>query len=285
MKVALGTAQFGLNYGINNKTGKVSSSEAFEILRLALKNKIDLIDTAYAYEDSEGIIGNFLKENNSFKIVSKLPKDCGKNTEEIFHSSLERLSSKKIYGYLVHDFKMFREKPRIWDELKELKKKGLVRKVGFSLYHTDELDYLLGKNIDMDLLQFPYNIFDRRFERYFSSLKEKAVEIHTRSVFLQGLFFLSDEQLDAKNLMLAKDKVGKLRDISKKQSIPLNALCLCFVLSNPLIDKVIIGIDSLTQFRNDLEAEKYLVKTKKIYQLLQELRCDDENIIVPDKWS
>jgi len=260
-------------------------TEAIEVLKLASKSNIDLIDTAYAYEDSESIIGNFIKENNGFKIVSKLPKSCKKDIESIFSSSLMRLNSKEIYGYLVHDFKMFRQNPTIWDDLKELKEKGLIKKIGFSLYYPDELDYLLEKKIDMDLIQFPYNVFDRRFERYFNSLKENDIEIHTRSVFLQGLFFLTDEQLDANNLKMAKKEVGKLRDISKKQNIPLNALCLCFVLNNPLVDNVIIGIDSLVQFKNNLESERYLERTKEIYPLFLDLRCDNENIIVPDKWS
>ena len=284
MKLALGTAQFGLDYGINNRVGKISSEEALKILKLASGSGVDLVDTAFAYGESEKIIGNFLKSTNCLKIVTKLPAGNKRGTEEVFADSLKRIDSKEVYGYLVHDFKMVRERPEIWGEFEQLKMNKQVKKVGFSLYYPDELDYLFDKRISFDLLQVPYNLLDRRFEGYFKTLKESNVEIHTRSTFLQGLFFVSQDKLKG-NIKKAENLIKQIRNISSENDIPLNALCLCFVLLNQFIDKVIVGVDSLVQFKENLGSLEYLEKTKNIYSLLKGLRSDDESIIVPDKWS
>lgn len=107
-KLVLGTAQFGLDYGINNKRGKLSKKEVFKILTYAKKNEIETLDTAYGYGDSEKIIGEFIKKNKiCFKIISKLPKCNSKTVEYIFLKSLAKLSQDKIYGYLIHDFESF----------------------------------------------------------------------------------------------------------------------------------------------------------------------------------
>ena len=69
-RLALGTAQFGLDYGINNKTGKVSEPAVALILAEAAKNGIECLDTAAAYGDSEDVIGNISTGRYEFKIVT-----------------------------------------------------------------------------------------------------------------------------------------------------------------------------------------------------------------------
>ena len=113
--------------------------------------------------------------------------------------------------------------------------------------------------------------------------KEKGIEIHTRSVFLQGLFFLGMDKID-KDFQPAKDIIRKLCEISFEQEIPVCFLCLCFVLLNPLVDKVVIGVDSIDQLKQNMDSAKYMNKTKNVYGALKKLRMDDEKIIFPFNW-
>lgn len=183
-KIILGTAQFGLDYGVNNKKGRILKKEVFEILNYAWKNKVRILDTALTYGESEKIIGKFIKKKRvPFKIISKLPKANSKTAGGFFSESLARLGQDKIYGYLVHNFKSFLKNNLIWDTLEKLKAKGRIKKIGFSLYYPQELKYLLKHNFNFDIVQFPYNIFDQRFAPHLSLLKKRNIEIHVRSVF------------------------------------------------------------------------------------------------------
>ena len=113
-KLALGTVQFGLNYGVANKSGQIKFSVAKDIIQLSKEEKIDLIDTAIAYGESEKVIGKIGIQN--FKIVSKLPdipQEC-LNIESWIknevNNCLERLQIKSIYGLLVHQTKNLLDK-------------------------------------------------------------------------------------------------------------------------------------------------------------------------------
>ena len=218
-KFGLGTAQFGLDYGIADRIGKVAKEEVFKILQYAHRVGIDMLDTAYAYGESEDIIGEFIsKSGKSFNIISKIPdleKYDTSSVEKFCLETLKNLGQTKIYGYLVHKFDnlISYKKGCLREELETLKRKGLVDKVGISLYKTVELDYLLNNNISFDIVQVPYNIFDRRYNEYFSVLKEKNIEIHARSVFLQGLFFLEMDKINEK-FYVARDMLERLRSIS-----------------------------------------------------------------------
>ena len=188
-RMSLGTAQLGLDYGIANKKGKVSREEAFKMLEYAHDLGIDALDTAYSYGESEDIIGKFvLRTWRKFNIVSKLP-DIGKYdtfvVEKYFFETLKKLKQARIYSYLIHKFdNLMFHKRNLWNKIESLKEQGLVSKVGISLYQPEELEYLLEEKIPFDVIQIPYNLFDRRFEEYFPILKERKTEIYVRSVFL-----------------------------------------------------------------------------------------------------
>jgi len=288
MKLALGSAQFGLNYGINNKKGKVPKEEVFKILEHASKKEIDTIDTASGYGDSEEIIGEFIQKNShkchNLRIISKLSSDEEGEAESLFKESLKKLNSGKVYGYLIHDFQQFLEKPEIWSILKKLKQENKAEKIGFSLYYPKEAEYILENNIDIDIIQSPYSVFDQRFSKIFSLLKEKGVEIHVRSVFLQGLVFKKPDELTG-NFIDIKNKILSLHSISEEIDIPLNALCLNFAILNENIDKVIVGVDSLENLQQNTESLKHKNRVKKRYQKLLELKEENENIILPTNWN
>src|SRR3989338_6269867 len=287
-KLSLGTVQFGQDYGIANTTGKVSKNEVVEIFDYARRVGIDCIDTAFAYGLSEFIIGEYLRENPSdFKIVSKLPPleqyRPGK-VEEFLAQSLQRLRIKQLYGSLLHRFNDILIHDDIWNDLVRLKKYGKVEKIGFSLYSPDELLFLLDKDVGFDIVQVPYSIFDRRFEKYFDLLHKKGVEIQARSVFLQGLAFLDLDDLPA-SLQMARPQLESLRQIALDRKISIEALCLNFVLSNNQIDKVIVGVDSLAQLKNNVVSIDSMARVQEVYGQLSGVKIERDDILLPYKWG
>ncbi len=285
-KIVLGTAQFGMNYGINNVRGKIPYNEVVEILIFAYKNGIDTLDTAYSYGESEEIIGKAISNSSlKFNIISKLPDvENEKNVENIFNETLKRLREKKLYGYLFHNFETFRKHPYIYNVFQELKRSNKVEKIGFSLYYPSEIDYLLNNKIDFDIVQIPYSIFDQRFESYFPLLKERDIEIHVRSVFLQGLFFKKPEDLNG-NFTVIKDKINTIIQISKNMNTTISSVCLKFALINENIDKVVIGVDNIENLMSNIMSLKNIEIVNSVYQNLINLYEEDESIILPFKWS
>ena len=284
-KIALGTVQFGMDYGISNKRGKIPRDEVFEILKEASEFGIDTLDTAYLYGESETVIGDFIKKyKKQFRLVTKSP-DCKiEQIEDLFDISLKKLNIRRIYGYLIHNFQHYKENPKIWDILEKLKKENKIQKIGFSLYYPSELECLLKKKIEIDIIQVPYSIFDRRFEPFFNEIKNKNVEIHVRSVFLQGLVFKNPEELVG-HFAKIKEKILALNSLSMKYDIPMGALCLNFAILNDSVDKVVVGVDSIENFKENVSSLDYLTDVRNIINQLSQFKEDDEKIILPVNWK
>ncbi len=283
-RLGLGTVQFGCDYGIANKKGQTPIPEAFKILKCAEKLGVKILDTSSGYGDSENVLGAFLSENNySFDVVSKFISSGGL-LEDVFKCSLSRLRSKRLYGYLIHHFKDYKNNPRLWKSLERLKKKELVKKIGFSLYLPEELELLFKNKIIPDIIQIPYSVFDRRFELYFETLKALGVEIHTRSSFLQGLVYLNSNALSG-NLKKMRKPLEKLQSISAEEKISISALCLNYVLLNASVNRVIIGVDSLKQFKDNVGQLNFRARVMKLKDKLDVLAIEDENILLPYNWS
>lgn len=284
-KIALGTAQFGLDYGISNKTGQIPENQVFEILNESIRSGIDVLDTAYAYGNSELVIGNFVKEHeNVFKIISKLPECNPNDVKNIFESSLERLGVDSLYGYMCHSFQHYRDNPEIWNMLEDLKSEGKIEKIGLSLYYPSELEYIIENKIDIDIIQVPYNVFDRRFEEYFPVLKKMGVEIFVRSVFLQGLVFKEPFELDDYFAKI-RSKIINLHSLAAELNIPIAALCLNVAILNEFVDQVVVGVDSIQNLKEIISSSVYHDDVKNIIPKLYSLREDDENIILPINWK
>jgi len=282
MKLALGTVQFGLDYGIN-KDKKIPQPEADKILNQAVASGIDLIDTAYIYGDSEKIIGEFSQKNDfPFRIVTKLPADVT-DAAGMIDESLKRLN-KNIYGYLFHDFQTFRNHPEAYEILLEYKAEKRIKKIGFSLYYPSEAEYILKNNIKCDIIQTPYSILDQRFAKVFKKLKQKGVEIHVRSVFLQGLIFQNPKNLH-KRFQKVQNKISRLNELSVTNNIPLSAVCINFAALNPDIDHVVIGVSGYSDFKENFASLKYEDKMHNIYNELLSLNETDEQVIVPTNWE
>ena len=269
-KVGLGTVQFGLPYGISNKAGQTDSIEVTKILKTAKTYKIQVLDSASAYGNSEDVLGQ--NDLSSFKMVSKFMPDSMEDISKQLETSLEKLGIQKLHGYLAHRPLNILENPAQWDKLLEFKSKSKVDKIGFSLNEPMELEQLIDKGYIPDLIQVPYNYFDRRFERYIKNLKKEGCEIHTRSAFLQGLFFMNPHKLDD----FFEEVKLPISQLQKKEF--LNGALLKFAVQQPFIDRVIIGVETNKQLVENLT-------NLELASILPELQYKiNENILIPSRW-
>ena len=252
-KIVLGTVQFGLQYGVNS-AGRPSEEAVKGILAEAAKGGISTLDTSSAYGNSEEILGECVTPEENFKIVSKYPK--GETpVKEMFNASLKRLKVDSLYGYLLHHFEVYKSNPKVWDEFIALKNSDKVKKIGFSLYTPEELEFILDNKSSFDLIQVPFNIFDKKFLPYMKELHDKGVEIHVRSTFLQGLFFKDRNALPEK-LKPMKKYLLQLDEFSKASGLSISEIALNYNLQNPYIDGVLIGVDNVEQLQMNLNSVK-----------------------------
>ena len=284
-RIMLGTAQFGMDYGIRNKRGKIPKDEVSQILNKAIDSGIDTLDTAYAYGESEDVIGKFFKSTGKkLRIISKIQVLKYDEVEKTLDCSLKKLNIRELEGCLIHDFAQYRRDIRIWTELEKMKRDGKVKKIGFSLYHTQELEDIFSEGLEVDIVQLPLNVFDQRFHDYLPQIKKRNIEIHARSAFLQGLVFEMPEKLNT-YFSSIKDKLVQLNKISRAAGIPIFALCLNFVLQNEFVDYAVVGIDSIEHLNQVLASSSYGILIDQIKSELAGLRIDDEKIILPVNWK
>lgn len=286
MRLALGTAQFGLPYGIANQAGQVTRDEGKAMLQLAADNSIDTLDTAIAYGESEQRLGEIGVPD--WQIVSKLPAipdDCADISQwvaEAVNGSLRRLKVDRLYGLLLHRPQQLLEKngDKLYRTLQQLKQDGLVGKIGISIYAPSELDTLCSR-FQFDLVQAPFNLMDRRLieSGWLERLKEQGTELHVRSIFLQGLLLMSPGERPRKFDRWATLWATYDAWLAHAGLTPAQA-CLRYALSFPEISKVIIGVDSLRQLKEILQsAEGALPAT------LPGMCCADIDLINPARWS
>jgi aryl-alcohol dehydrogenase-like predicted oxidoreductase len=256
-KLAIGTAQFGLDYGLSNKKGKVNISEVNKVLNFAKENRLYYLDTSQNYGNSEVILGK--SKNKNFKIITKinltnikLENESTKNIENLVLKSLKNLKVKKIYAILLQDANIILMKNgiKIYNALNYLKKRKLISKFGYSIYNFKNLNNLCTK-YKPDLIQCPFNIFDRRLlkNKNLSFLKKKKIEIHVRSIFLQGLLLSSKNKKIMNKFREFNNLFQNYNFFLKKNKISDLEACLSFVSKYKKIDKVIVGIDSLNQLK------------------------------------
>lgn len=272
-KLVLGTVQFGCQYGINS-AGRPDVNTVGIILDEAFTSGITTLDTSSAYGNAEEILGNC--GTKRFKVVSKFPRGTA-SVDEKFNQSLSLLKRESLYGYLLHHFEVYKNNPAAWDEFRKLRERGSVEKIGFSLYEPSELELLLKDKVDFNLLQIPYNLFDRKFEPYLRELHQKGVEIHVRSTFLQGLFFKDRDTLPQKLLPL-KPYLEELDGYSTESGLTVSQIALNYNLQNPCIDGVLIGVDNVAQLKENITSIKDV-------QISLNINVKEKELLSPVNWN
>lgn len=287
MKLALGTVQFGADYGVANKLGAPKIAEIKEILGLAKENHIDTLDTAIAYGASEEILGECGVEG--FNIVTKIPPlsvykeySITKLEDEILRS-IERLRVPKLHGVMFHradDVARF-SATELRDFFDRFRNNNLINKFGVSFSRPEQIQKV-EDIVDIDIVQVPVNVIDRRFidSGELSRLKMKGIEIHTRSVFLQGLLLMDQEEIPSYFCRW----LNKLRrwNMEKDYSVRRKlATSLHWVTQNTDISKVLVGVDSLQHLKEIIEVSSETQNIEK----LEYMKSIEEDLVDPSRWS
>lgn len=286
MKLALGTAQFGLNYGIANQVGKVCHKEAKSIIDLAKSTGIDMLDTAIAYGESEVSLGAVGVDG--FKVITKLPAipddvvDVSYWVNNQIEASLKRLNIKSLYAVLLHRSEQLinTKGDELSKALKQLKVDGLAQKIGVSIYSPFELKSLM-TSCQIDIVQAPFNIIDQRLltSGWLQKLHDAGVEIHTRSAFLQGLLLMPTQSIPLKfkrwNYLWER-----WQDWHKNNNFLAMEACLNFALSFSEINRVVVGVDNSNQLHELIRASKV-----SNINLPSNMACTDDDLVNPSNWS
>lgn len=264
LKLGLGTVQFGLDYGISNRGGQVGQSTAREILGFARKAGVDLLDTASAYGDSEAVLGRCEVAREGFQLVTKLPpvptalaeREVGGWVRELFDQSCTRLAASAMYGLMTHRAADLLEPKgaRLWQEMQALKSDGRVQRIGASVYEGAEVDALL-QDYELGLIQLPINVLDQRLLQSgrLDRLKTQGVEVHARSLLLQGLLTLEAEQLPA-HFSPLRSTLLQLTQDAKALGLTCLQAALRFGSTLPQIDRMIVGVTSVGELEQVIDA-------------------------------
>lgn len=294
--LCLGTVQFGMKYGINNRQGQPSMNDSVEMIKYAVDNGIKYIDTARAYGDAELVIGEYNKiygVPKDIKIISKLrpnvieadTKDVNSLIRDELESSLKRMGVDKLNGYLLHTPEYIYNQ-NILDALLNLKEEKMVENIGVSIYDLKEGEQAIKTGI-IDYIQLPYSYLDQRGIRtgFIKKAKEHGIKIFTRSAFLQGLVMMEKSRIP-QYLAPAICNIEKFELITKEFNEDIINAIIHFVTDEADIDYLVFGVDNIEQLKEDMDAYRNKkINTLLIEQVKQHINMLEDNIIFPSLWS
>jgi len=283
-RIVLGGAQLGLPYGILNGGETLSSEEVARILDTAVDHGIDSIDTAIAYGQSESVIGETAQ--NRFNIISKLPPLPSEvsNVSEWVHmhvdASLARLKSSSLDALLLHRPQDLTgpHGSELYAAINSLKVEKIIHRFGISIYAPDELEGIIGK-FDIDVVQAPLNVFDRRILGVIDQLTARNIEVHVRSVFLQGVLIASPKDRPQR-FQPWSEHFSRFDTWVHSTGVSAMACCLAFALQQPGVAKLVIGTtsaESLAEIMNSVPS-MYL-------EVPADLQSSSEQLIDPRVWG
>ena len=283
-RIVLGGAQLGLPYGILNGGETLSREEVARILDTASDHGIDAIDTAIAYGQSESIIGETAQ--NRFNIISKLPpfpSDVS-NVSEWVHmqvdASLSRLKCTSLDALLLHRPQDLtgQHGSELYAAIGSLKIEKIIRRFGISIYAPEELPGIIG-TFDIDVVQAPLNVFDRRILGVIDQLTALNIEVHVRSVFLQGVLIASPKGRPQR-FEPWSEHFALFDEWVHSSGISAMACCLGFALQQPGIAKLVIGATS-----SESLAEIMTSIPNTHLEVPAHLQSSIEQLIDPRVWS
>ena len=285
-KIILGSANFNQTYGI--KRNSIKTKEIKKLLNYALEKKIKLIDTSPLYHQSEKIIGKL--NNSRFKIISKIPKkpkkikkkEINKWLRQSVMSSLKIKKIRKFECLLLQDAKSLLSENgnEIYKSINSIKKNLFTKKIGISIYEFKILEKIL-KRFKFDVIQVPLNIFDQRLIEtgWLKEFKKRKIEIHARSIFLQGILLLGYNNLPNK-LKKFKYIWKNWENWLKENKLSRLQACLSFKKHHKKLDGVVLGLDSKKQLKNIFEYKKV-----KNFSSMSSLSVKNEQLTDPRKWT
>lgn len=286
-KLALGSANFGLDYGVANNSGRISECALSDILSFAQGAGVKVIDTAQAYGDSESRIGA-LCDDSQFNFVTKIGVEFENqvldyNVINSVKESCRRLNQSRLHAVMLHrpEVLLGDQGREVVRELQMLKEQDIVSKVGISIYSPEILTDISGI-FKLDIIQVPFNLFDQQIlsSGWSDILKSNGIEIHSRSVFLQGLLLMQQSSLPKYFMKYWPAHFQAWYEFLDYNGADALEVALKFALHQDWIDRVVVGVDSVSQLKALVEIENGLGQMD--FPLLG---CNDPNLINPSKWD
>ncbi len=287
MKLALGTVQFGLDYGVANSNGQVHLNEVARVLNYARSRNIRLLDTAPAYGNSEQVLGEV--NAHDFKIITKIrqfnqvsivKKDVDLLISD-FDQSLQLLNRKSIYGLLIHNAEDFLKEgfDKVYKQLQLFKAQGLITNIGVSVYTGEQLQKIIDR-FDIDLVQLPFNILDKRLidSGILNKIHNQGIEVPARSVFLQGLLLMT-EQSRPRKFNRWKDLWKLWHEWLSDNKLTALEATIRYAISTPEISRVLVGVNSRRQLQDIIKAAD-----GDIPPIPKELFIHDTDLLNPENW-
>ncbi len=283
-RIVLGGAQLGLPYGILNGGETLSREEVARILDTAAGHGIDAIDTAIAYGQSESVIGETAQ--NRFKIISKLPPiplDVSNVSQWVrtqVDASLSRLKCTSLDALLLHRSQDLTDAhgTELYAAINSLKVEKIIQRFGVSIYTPDELNGIIG-TFDIDVVQAPLNVFDRRILGVIDQLTALNIELHVRSVFLQGVLIAKPENRPQR-FQPWSEHFARFDEWVLSTGVSAMACCLGFALQQSSVAKLVIGTTSATSL-----AEIMTSIPNTHLEVPPHLQSSIEQLIDPRSWS
>jgi hypothetical protein len=283
-RIVLGGAQLGLPYGILNGGETLSREAVARILDTAVSHGIDSIDTAIAYGQSETVIGETAQ--NRFKIISKLPpipSDMANVSQWVrtqVDASLSRLNCSSLEALLLHHPQdlIGPHGSELYAAINSLLSEKIIERFGVSIYAPNELDGIIGK-FNIDVVQAPLNVFDRRIIGVTDQLSALNIEVHVRSVFLQGVLIANPKDRPQR-FQPWSEHFARFDEWVHSTGMSAMACCLGFALQQPGVTKLVIGTtskESLTEIMTSIPNIHLEVPA--------DLQSSSEQLIDPRVWS
>jgi len=285
-KVILGTVQFGLPYGINNTAGMPSDEHVERILDTAYDAGIRTLDTAEGYGNAIERIGLYHeRHNHSFSVINKFKEiPTASSVGAHVNKSAQILRIPVVDTYLFHSYGDYVANSELIKSMVSLKDKGQIRSIGVSIYTNEQFDHVINDEL-ISVIQFPYNVLDNDRQRLalMEKAKTKRKTLHTRSVFLQGLFFKDFGNFPT-NLKPLIPYIEQVKEIAGQENMDVTTLTLNYALSNPLIDGVLIGVESVNQLRKNIEVIDPDFATS-IREKVNEIVVKEIELLNPANWN
>lgn len=284
-RLAIGTVQFGLAYGLAGQ--QVAETEVGRILRRAAEAGVGWVDSAALYGSSEEVVGRQWPRAASLKLVTKTLKGVvAPAMAEGVAASLGRLRRPAVDALLIHDPAdlLGPEGDVLWRFLESEKAAGRAGRIGVSVYRGEEIDALLAR-FPLEIVQLPLNALDRRLidGGQLARLKSAGVEIHARSIFLQGLLLAPEPEADRLFPGLGRHLGAFRRFLAEAGLSPLEG-ALYAALARPEISAVVLGFLTVGELDAALSAIERLARLEGDLAI-EAFALSDETILNPSLWA
>lgn len=287
-KLILGTVQFGIPYGVTNKSGRIVDDWGLsEILNFAHVSGIETLDTARDYGNAIERLGEHQADSHRFKFISKFKASTlNADLKSCVKEDLATLKINYFDSFLFHSFDDILKEGLVAD-VAVLKEEGFIRRIGVSVYGNDEFNKAIDSEY-IELIQLPFNLLDNENQRgeLIEKAKKAGKEIHIRSAFLQGLFFMDIDYVPAK-LTPIKPYIKELQTISDELNVSIAEMAIMYPLLNELIDGVLIGVDNVDQLKKNISAITNSELDKRFVERINKIKVPAEltPLLNPVNWK